>query len=213
MNVQLKGKSSTVLGGLAMLFTLITPVTGFAATNSQATQNYTIHVSGATELPQPDPVNGILAGGACSPDTNQFNLAQKLVTNVSTGKPEPNHMVFAVQITPGDKNTSKVLTEADIAKDTTVYVRIYDAAGNFIRLYNVPKSATPDPNTKNPYFVQCVWLSNAQLATKFNETMLPAGTYRYNFLVSVSDPKTGLIQKTWTPSDNTFTLVDSSATS
>lgn len=189
--------------------TLAIPATSFAATtNSHSIQNPTITVSGATAVPQPDPKSGILSGGACAPDVHQFDLGQKMVMNPQTKKPEPNHMAFAVQVAPG-ANSSKVLTEAAIAKDTTVYVDIYNAGGNFIRRYNVPKNKNPDPDTKNPFFVQCVWLRSTSMATKFGETVLPSGTYTYKFLVSVNDPKVGhIIQKTWTPSDNSFTLVN-----
>jgi hypothetical protein len=206
--------SVTLAAGVALLATpFAVSVHGAHADGPQTQANASdqtfnasqIRISGAIENPgQPDPKDGILSGVDCSPDAHTFD---KSAQNPFA------HIVFAVQVTPEAKS-DQAPSQKVINENTMVDVLIYGADGKLAETVNVPFSADHvDSNTGNSFFVRCVWLNNAGLAQAFGETLLPTGDYTYKFKATFTNPNGGHPIKhvrTWVPTNNTFTIFDSS---
>jgi hypothetical protein len=174
-----------------------------------------IRISGAIDNPgQPDPKDGILgidilSGKDCSPDVHSFDM--------SATKDPYAHITFAVQATPEAKS-DHAPSQDFINQNTTVDVLIYGAGGQLVETvkmpHNDPNGVVPhkaDSNTGNQFYVRCVWLNNQQMADAFGEKLLPTGDYTYKFKATFTDPNSGYQHvRTWVPSNNTFTIFDSS---
>lgn len=184
-----------VLAGL--LATVSAPLTTSAKGTAGAAP-FQIKMSGATEIVQPEPKDGILSGGYCLPDIHLFDKSE--IVNTPFGQ-APNHMVFAVHVTA--QSNSPKASPINL-KDTNVEVLIYASGGDLVATVPMPLSPVKDPNTGTDFFVQCIFLDGP------NKTDLPTGEYSYKFKATVKNAQGDTKQRQWVPSNNKFTIVDSS---
>jgi hypothetical protein len=188
-----------VLAGL--LATVSAPLTA-AAEGKADPPAFQIKLSGATGVVQPEPKDGILSGGYCLPDIHIFDKAEIVQTPWGS---VPNHIVFAVHVEPQANNKATVSNFN--LNDVKVNVMIYGSGNDLVA--TVPLEIHPgiDPNTGTEFFVQCIFLNGPY------QTNLPTGEYSYKFEATVKNPKGDNPSehvRQWVPSNNTFTIVDSS---
>jgi hypothetical protein len=184
-------KSLALAGLLAMA---AVPITAGAEGKADPPA-FQVQMSGAIAIPGLEAENGIILGGSCTPDVHTFDKGKL--------SPVPEHIVFAVHVDPKEKNPKAVNHFNVNLEDVKVNVLIYGSGKHPIA--TIPLNLTPqeelDPNTKTRFFVQCVFLAGP------NKMDLPTGDYTYKFEAS---PKSGNPKREWVPSNNTFTIIDSS---
>ncbi|MCL6445022.1 MAG: hypothetical protein K6T83_16470 [Alicyclobacillus sp.] len=162
-------------------------------------------LSGATEVPNiPEPKDGILQGGFCTPDVHVFNKNQT-VPGIKKGTTDQNHIVFSVNVAPKSENDTSGNFDLHHVK---VYVAISDANHQVLKRIRLPLTEPPrvDPHTGTPFFVQCVWLHTpAPHGVYFD---FPTGKYYYRF---VAEEQVGTAHQVWywAPNNNTFTITNS----
>lgn len=212
----MKRLTGAVLGGCFSLAAMVVPFTASAATIStnHGSQAFQIKLSGATEVPiNAEPKDGILQGGFCTPDVHVFNENQ-VVPGLAPGSTDENHIVFAVNVAPQSKN-AQAIKNFNLS-DVKVNVLLYGANHQFLGKMNLPETVQGrvDPHTGKQFFVQCLWLQKPQNGGVY--LGLPTGEYTYKFEATVTNPNGGhpvTHTRDWVPSNNTFTIVDGSATS